>query len=145
MSTKRKKPGYVVVKGSGGLSRIGEAKEPSWLATWFTEVAEVLERPSIAIAIFILGVIFIVLASKQVKLALDYMEKFGISERPRESVVGNFMALLVFFFIWLDIIILTRLKNMAISLGHLMQGWYQRALYILQNMDDDDNRQRKKF
>ncbi|XP_013092451.2 uncharacterized protein LOC106076135 [Biomphalaria glabrata] len=116
-----------------------------FVVNWFNEIMRVLERPTIAIATFIIGVGFIVLASKQVRWSVDFLEKYGIvSPSKEENALDNLKFLAVFLFVWIDIVLVSYLKNLLLQAYQVAERWFSKAKMVVQKISENELEETKK-
>ncbi|RUS78339.1 hypothetical protein EGW08_013890 [Elysia chlorotica] len=111
---------------------------PQRLKSWAHEVLQVLDKPNVAVCIFIFGVVIIVVASKQLKATFDILEYYWGGGRPQDGVIGHFMVILVFLFVWLDTVILQWIKGLVIHFHHFLRRRYYQLLEVLERIQEDD-------
>ncbi|KAH9492632.1 hypothetical protein Btru_024123 [Bulinus truncatus] len=107
---------------------------------WFTEVVQVLGKPSIAITTFILGVGFIIIASKEVRWSIELLEKFGAISPVKEdnNVLGNLMFVVVFLYVWINIVALGHLARWAMHAYTAICRWYTKAKQVFLRMSEEE-------
>ncbi|CAG5122098.1 unnamed protein product [Candidula unifasciata] len=109
------------------------------LKQWLSDVTGVLDRPTIALTVFAIGVFFIILASKQVKKFFDALEFIGITVQLPYGFLYNFMAALVFMFVWVDMVLFTKCAKWLIQWSS--SAWSY-ALKIRASMKEVENKER---
>ncbi|GFR66526.1 hypothetical protein ElyMa_000231000 [Elysia marginata] len=125
-------------KGAGDDRPLQCYASPERLKSWAQEVLQVLDKPNVAVCIFIFGVIIIVVASKQLKFTFDIIEYYWGGGRPQDGFMGNFMVILVFMFVWLDTIILQWAKGLVLEFYAFANRKYNQVLEALEKIQEDD-------
>ncbi|KAK3778770.1 hypothetical protein RRG08_013040 [Elysia crispata] len=111
---------------------------PQRLKSWAHEILQVLDKPNVAVCIFIFGVIIIVVASKQLKMTFDVLEYYWEGSRPQDGFIGNFMVILVFMFVWLDTVVLQWIKEIIIHLHAFFHRRYHQIVEALEKIQEED-------
>lgn len=111
---------------------------PQRFRSWAYEVLQVLDKPNVAVFIFIFGVIIIVVASKQLKMTFDILQYYWGGDRPEDGFIGNFMVIFVFLLVWLDTIFLQWMKGWVLKCYSFISRKYNQVVEALERIQEDD-------
>ncbi|BFZ24245.1 hypothetical protein BsWGS_27284 [Bradybaena similaris] len=120
---------------NGPENRSTARKITDTVQQWLSDVMSVLERPGVAIAVFFIGVVFIILASKQVRMIFDYLELWGLAAKIQPSFLNNFTVPFVLAVVWLNVVGVTTVTRWLIIFAKRLWRWAVGFQAFMREMD----------